>query len=345
MSNNIQPPSEEVDLGKLFTIIGNGFKNIFKGILNFLKEILHYFILGLIFFRKNAILLGIATLLGGIAGYVMDMNKEQIYSSKMILETNFSSGHQLYSQKNYLNTLIKKEDLKTLSEIFNISNAESKSLTNFQVIPYELDKNILKEYDSYMQNTDTIYTKNFTIDDFSKRKKEPDFRLQLVTAQAKNQDVFNKLSGGIVNLIENTHYKSLLEAQKKDLDVRKTVLDKNLKVIDSIRKRYEQVALLRAGKSTSTGTNISLAEQASTRNKDIDLFKESKTILSMLRRVEKERVANGYISSIVSDFSLGKTNNRILSKKWFRFALLGFVLSIFGIIAIKLNAYLNNYQK
>ncbi len=344
MSDNMQSPSEEVDLGKLFTIIGNGIKNIFKGILNFFKEILHYLTLGLIFFKKNAIILAIATLLGGIVGYVIDMNKEKIYSSKMILETNFGSGHQLYSQNNYLNTLIAKEDLNTLSKIFNISNAESKSLTSFQVVPYELDKNILKEYDSYIQNTDTIYTKGFTIEDFAKRKKEPDFRLQLVTAQAKTQDVFNKLSNGIVSLIENTHYRSLLEAQKEDLEVRKTVLEKNLKVIDSIRKRYERVALLRAEKSTSGGTNISLAEQ-NEGNKDIDLFKESKAILSMLRQVERERVSNGYISSIVSDFSLGKTNNNILSKKWFRYALLGFVLSIFGIIAIKLNTYLNNYQK
>lgn len=345
MSDNMQTPSEEVDLGKLFTIIGNGFKNIFTGILNIFKTIFHYLILGLIFFKKNAIILGVATLLGGVLGYVMDMNKEKIYSSQMILETNFDSGHQLYTQNSYLNTLIAKKDLKILSKIFDMSNDEAKTLRGFVVQPYEQDKNILKEYDLYIQNTDTIYTKGFTIEDFTKRKKEPDFRLQLVTALATSQDAFSELSSGIVSLIENKYYKLLLQAKKEDLDSRKLELEKNLKVIDSIRKRYDRVALLSAEKSGTNGTNISLAEQENTRNKDIDLFLEAKNTLVMLSQVKNERMTKSFITSIVSDFSLGESNNSIINKKWFRYALFGFVLSILIILAVKINTYLNNYQK
>jgi len=345
MSDNMQTPNEEVDLGKLFTIIGNGFKNIFIGILNIFKAVFHYLILGLIFFKKNAIILGIATLLGGVLGYVMDMNKEKTYSSQMILETNFGSGHQLYTQNGYLNTLIAKEDLKTLSKIFDISNDEAKSLRSFVVQPYEQDKNLLKEYDSYIQNTDTIYTKNFTIEDFTKRKKEPDFKLQLVIASATVQDVFSKLSSGIIGLIENTHYKLLLQAKKEDLDSRKIELEKNLKVIDSLRKRYGRVALLNAEKIGASGTNISLAEQTSKNNKDIDLFNEARNTLRTLSQVKKERITKNFIASIVSDFSLGETNNSITAKKWFRYALLGFVLALLIIFVKKMNTYLNEYKK
>lgn len=345
MSDNMQTPNEEVDLGKLFTIIGNGFKNIFAGILNIFKAVFHYLILGLIFFKKNAIVLGVATLLGGALGYVMDMNKEKMYSSQMILETNFGSGHQLYSQNGYLNTLIAKEDLKILSKIFNISNDEAKALRGFVVQPYEQDKNILKEYDSYIQNTDTIYTEGFTIEDFTKRKKEPDFRLQLVTASATTQDVFSKLSSGIAGLIENAHYKLLLQAKKEDLDARKLELEKNLKVVDSLRKRYRRVALLNAEKNGASGTNISLVEQTSTTNKDIDLFNEARSTLRMLGQVKNERIAKSFIASVISDFSLGKMDNSIIGKKWFRYALLGFVLILLVILGKKMNTYLNEYKK
>ena len=73
--NNNMQQNEEVDLGKLFQVIGKGFKNLFNSIGSFLKAILHYIILTLIFFKKNVIVIGGATILGFISGYLLEMNK------------------------------------------------------------------------------------------------------------------------------------------------------------------------------------------------------------------------------------------------------------------------------
>ena len=94
MSTN-QTSNEEVDLGNLFKVIGKGFTNLFRGIEKFFKGIFHYLILFLIFLRNNALKLGMATLIGGAGGLVLDITKPKVYSSTMIVEPNFKSCVEL----------------------------------------------------------------------------------------------------------------------------------------------------------------------------------------------------------------------------------------------------------
>ena len=271
MSEKIPTPqSEEVDLGKLFQVIGNGFKKMFNAIGDLFKAFFHYGVLLLIFVKKHALILGAATVLGGILGYVLNMNSAKVYKSDMIIETNFGSGHQLYSQQNYLNTLITSKNTKTLTDIFKISSDEAKTLAGFIVEPYDKSNNLLTTYDYYMQHTDTIYTQKFTVQDMERRLENADYRKQKITAYALDQTVFSKLNNGIINVIEHDHYKKILKLNTELLTSDKQILTKNLAQIDSIRNRYNKVAILSATQNASNGTNISLSDKPSTRNKDMD---------------------------------------------------------------------------
>ena len=55
MSTAKNKNEEEVDLGSLFTVIGNGFKNFFNFIGSIFKGIFHKLILILIFFKLQDI--------------------------------------------------------------------------------------------------------------------------------------------------------------------------------------------------------------------------------------------------------------------------------------------------
>jgi len=346
MSEKIPTPqTEEVDLGKLFQVIGNGFKNLFNSIGKLLKKLFHYFISLLIFFKKNALIIGAATILAGILGYVLDMDKTIEYQSDMIIDTNYGSGHQLYSQQNYLNALIERGDTKKLAEIFNISDEDANTLTGFATEPNDIKNSLLREFDYYMQHTDTIYTRDLTVGNYSKRLDLPDYKVQKITAYATNQTIFSNLNKGVINLVENEHYKNLLKLKLNEYGHRKVVLQKNLGEIDSLRKRYREVALLNAKKTTVSGTNISLAEKQNNSNKDVDLFTESNKILGQLKGLDTERIRNGFITTVLSEFHLGVHKTSIRSEKWFKFAVLGFLLSLMAILGLKLNNYLNNYQK
>ena len=66
MSTAKNKKEEEVDLGSLFTVIGNGFRNFFNFIASIFKGIFHKLILILIFFKLHFVKFTIAVLLGGI---------------------------------------------------------------------------------------------------------------------------------------------------------------------------------------------------------------------------------------------------------------------------------------
>ena len=344
MKENINNTSEEVDLGKLFTLIGDGFRNMFNGILNLLKNIFHYLILGLIFLKKNVIVIGLTTILGGAFGYFLSIQNDEVYQSNMILKTNFGSGHQLYKQIDYLNTLIDNEKYEKLASIFNINKKESETLIGFDVEPFDKQKNLLKEYDVFINYGDTILTNKITLEKFVKRYREPDYRLQNVFVEGANKDVFEKLNTNFLKLIENDYYKRVLEIKTRELNTRRKVLEHNLVEIDSLRRIYKKVALLNAQKVTSSGTNINLEKQ-SVINKDVTLFRESNGILNRLKIVDKNITESAFISKKMTEFTLGESSKQFKDIPWLKFAILGFLLSIVAILSLDLNKYLNNYQK
>lgn len=338
---------EEVDLGQLFKLIGNGFKNMFNGIATFFKTIFHYIILTLIFLKKHALILGAAAIIGGGIGLLLSIKFDKIFESKTILDTNFGSGHQLYKQTDFLNSLIKNEDLKKISTTLKITDQEAASLNKFFVEPYDKEKNLLLDYDKFMQNTDTIYTKGYTIDMFKKRYNDPDYKLQIITVKGSDKNVFIKLNNVINDLIINDFYTKKLTLKTEELIQHKKVLTKELADIDSLRIRYKKVALLNANRKENTGTNINLLEKqmSSNDNKDIALFKQSNKILQQIKNVNNDIIKKGYIIQQITKFDIGEEPNKILDKKWLKFAIIGFILALVGIFIIWLNTFLNNYQQ
>ena len=86
MSINQHNKEEEIDLGSLFVIIGNGFKKFFRSIGRIFTGIFHFFIQILLFIKGNIIKLGISTMVGAAFGGYLEIESETIYGSDMIIE-------------------------------------------------------------------------------------------------------------------------------------------------------------------------------------------------------------------------------------------------------------------
>ncbi len=344
MSENTQNNQEEVEVGKLFILIANGIKSMFKGIVDFFKLILHYVLLSLIFIKKHAIVLGISALLGGLFGYFTS-NHEKLYTSNSILEMNFGSGNLFYSQNDYLNVLIQEKNFKELSEIFNISIDKAKTLKEFRVFPYNKKENLLKEYDYYIQHTDSVYTVDLEFSDFSKRYKNPDYRFQEFTVYGSNPLLFPKLNDGVEKIIDNKYFRNILSSKQSELVNRKKSYNQQLNTIDSLYKNYQKVTLLEANKSTEVTTNINMSNSENSPFVNADLLQQADEIVKQLKIIEEEINHNNFVVSQVSEFKTGKKLGAIFYTKWFRFAFLGFLLAIGVLLAIRLNKYLETYTK
>ena len=345
MSENTNNTSEEVDLGKLFQLIGNGFKNLFNAIGRFFKSVFHYLIVSVIFLKKHFIKIVVASLLGAGIGYFLEKDNDPVYQSDSIIETNFGSGHELYNQVNKLNTLVKTKSYKKLASIFNISQEEAKTIEGFSIEPFDKEVNLIKEFDYYIQHTDTIYTKDLTPQIYAKKLQDPDYRLQKITAFSEERTIFYKLNSGVSKLVQNNYFDNLLNIKKAELNNRKELLTKNLSVIDSLRKVYKEVALLNAKSPNSNGTNINFSDKNNTKNPDIDLFNQTNSISHQLKNVNKDIIRSAFITNTIVEFELGYQPKSLLAIKWMKYGFLAGLLMILAILLFQFNKYLDKYNR
>ena len=94
MANELQtqtpPTSDEVDLGQLFRMIGNGFRNMFRA---FLRVFLYL--------KRNMLILGGLVVAGFIIGLVLKSMTSQSLKTEVIVEPNLDSKSYLYDIGQY----------------------------------------------------------------------------------------------------------------------------------------------------------------------------------------------------------------------------------------------------
>jgi len=110
MSNQIPqqtpPPSDEIDLGQLFQMIGNGFKRIFKSLLR-----------TFLYLKKNAIVLGGLIVLGAAIGFGLNQFVDKKMKTEVIVKPQMESKNYLYDVINEIQANIKAEDTAFFSSI------------------------------------------------------------------------------------------------------------------------------------------------------------------------------------------------------------------------------------
>lgn len=338
-------PQEEIDLGTLFSQIGKMFNNFFNFFGNIFKGIYHYFIVLLLFIRKNIIILGITTLLGVGIGYFLDLNKVPTYKSELTVRTNYGSASLLYKKLEMINSLISKNDTKQISEILFIPVEKAEKLVNLMVEPVEKDKNTKLAYDKYMMDVDTTYTKGFELEDFVLRVSDTDLKYHKITILTKEPTELD-ITKGIENLLNTKYY---LELQKERIEAQNTerrLLEKSFNQFDSIRKRYKEVAYIQANKKASNSSAVNVTSgQGVSRNYDTELYHFSFMTLDRFHQFTNRTLDNEEIISVTIPTTFSGQTGGFLNQMWIRLGLLGFILSFLALIGVQFNKYLNRYEK
>jgi len=345
MSTNQNNHEEEVDLGSLFVIIGKGFSKIFNFIGNIFRGIFHGIISVLLFLRSNLLKIAVAALLGGTLGFFVEVTKVDAFESDLILEPNFKSTRQLYENINYYNNLVKQADTVAIEKVFDLDKISAASLNEFRIEPVIIDSDIINAYDDLLLSVDSLTIKSYDYLDFEKSFTKYDYRYHKVTVSAKKNDVFNKLSNVIISSVEkNAYFNRLKVLTNENLNRTDSLYRENLIEIDSLREVYMRVMIAEADKQ-SNGTNIDLGGQNSTA-KELELFAVNKEINEDLQEISLEKATQYEVINVLSNFQpigakiKGVTNN-------YAFLLTGFGAGcmILFLLLIKLNRYLNSYEK
>ena len=345
MSTNQKTNEEEVDLGSLFIIIGNGFKKLFNFIGSVFKGLFHFLISILIFLKDNIVKIGIAAFIGFAIGVFLQVKSADKYESQMLVQPNFKSANQLYNNISYYNDLVKQKDTANIQKTFKIDKETAASLKKFTIEPIINENDIINSYNDFILDVDTTTVKSYNFKDFKASFSLLDYKIHKINVVSEKNDVFNKLDEVILSsVIKNKYFNRVKELNNENLNRTDSLLRSNLGQIDSLRVVYMKVMLEEAKKQNS-GTSIDLGGEMRT-NKELELFETNRKINEELEDIVKDKSEKYEVINVISNFQpIGSEIKGVTRNIAFQLSVLGALAMIFILFLIKVNSYLNNYKK
>ena len=346
---NQQTQPEEIDIIQFFTAIGNMFKSFFSGIGNMFKWLFFLFLDFILYVKKHYILLAIGSLLGlGFSFSVKDQT--DTYYGQATLRTNFDTQLDLQEKVEVFNDLIKKGDFISLGKILDMPSEEVAHLRHFELKPIINDIFIMDNFDEYLKTKDTVVYKFINYEDYRKSVTKNDNINQNWTLKitANSPLVFKNLNEKIKALFNKD---AVIEKRKQNflayLDIKKQNCLKSLSDIDSMRAVYNRVWLESGQKPYAAANNVVIANQKIEKPEELyNLFIERQNALTNLRKTIEQ--INKYDSAITFLNSFPQNGIRksfLITNKYIKFSLLGFLLVLFLLFLKDFNGYLNKYEQ
>lgn len=346
MSTNKENTSEEIDLGQLFKLIGDGLNKLFQFVGNVFKGIFHLIILFLQFIRDHFIKFVIAGVVGLVLGFYLDYKSPAIYRSSMVVEPNFNSVQQLYNNVDFYNELAEERENKILGQALKIDDTLAATILSIKIESFSDKTQKIRQFSEFIQELDTVSRKLVDYDDYLENFNDINAKFHRIQIEAMNAEVAKKCQNAIVRSIENNEY---FQVQKKinDLNIalKDSLIEKQLTQIDSLQKFYKEIKYLEANKSASS-TSINLADDTSKSVSEIDLLQESKSLKEEKILLNNEKANTENTINVISDFPRkGALINEFFKKKMITLPII-FIALVFIFLTLKsLNLFLKNYNK
>ena len=348
MSNQVPtpPPSEEIDLGQLFQLIGNAFKKLFNFIGSIIKGIFGIIISFLLFIQKHFLKFVIAFLIGAIGGYFLDKYKAPKYISTMVVEPNFNSVQQLYNNIDFYNDLAGARDSIALASALNVSVNDAASIKSLYLDSYSDENQKLKSFDNFIKGLDTTTIKAIDYEAYLKNFNSLDARFHKISIESTNSSVAKKAQPAIIGSIAtNDYFKLQKKINDKNIALKSEVYQQQLVEIDSLQKLYKTILVKEADKPMQ-GTNINLAANGtSSQNKELTLLKERDVLKGHMVALNNERANKATILNVISDFPTRGVKIKGIWKSYkflLPLALIGLVLGLLSVL--ELNSYLKRFK-
>ena len=352
MNKNTPEPSnsEEVDLGQLFKLIGNAFNRFFRFIGSILNSLFLAFVWLVFFFKKHAIKIAIAAILGFGFGLLKERISEPVYKTSIVIKQNYRTGENLYSALDNYNQLISENDSITLSNDLQISPQEAKNILSFEIEPVLSESQKLKLYDNYRKELDSVLASTIDFETFEKMSTEYDFQFQKITVKTKEKVISPKvLFNAAKNMESIGYFKNEQQKDLAELSRREEIVKESLIKSDSLQKVYQFVLEKSVEQLPGSQTSVTIdnTEDKSTTkeyelyNKDIELRRE---LVSIER--EKENLKE-IIEVVSSENNIGTLDNKAEIFEWRMSYKVyhAFILSALTFITLLLIAFLRYLER
>jgi hypothetical protein len=344
-----QNNSEEVDLGQLFTLIGNAFNRLFSFIGSIFKAIFSVLVLTLKAVIVNFKIIVITMIIAGVLGYALDKYKPSLYSSIMLVKPYFDSKYQLVNTIDYYNALLESKEYNTLSEVFSLEEEEVKEITNFEINPGpETENEKIVQYNNFLKSVDSVYASEITFDDFVENRSIYSGELFEIKVFSYKKDIFQKLEDGLGGSFTNVYSEKKMKKRDSLISIQKENIEKQLIEVANLQNVYIKVL---EEESKSAPTEISIGGEGlafnkdKTQTKEFELLNTEIKLRNELKALDEQKVEEDVFFDVIASFQ--QVGSRDI--KWYQmymliFPMLAFVLLCFVYLTNRLVRFVKQYE-
>ena len=288
--------SDEIDLGVLFSKIGDFFKNMGMGFLRFIA-LLRRIPLD---HKTLFIVMVLIGVVGGIS-YSTYLRKD-LYSTTMILSSDYMNNRIAENTIDKLNLLAEEEDKVGLAKVLQISDTLAKNIHDFTIKPFvaEADLVELEVLKEQLKNALTTNKNEKIIDQVIQRIEIENRHAFEITVRVYNPTVVGELEIALVNYFKNNEYlKKRIEITKTNMLARKQKLIGESHKLDSLKSVIYENYQNMAAQSRQGSNNVILSDKAVTNPieifaQDINLYNEIQSINRDLYLQNDFEVVDGF---------------------------------------------------
>lgn len=328
-------PSEEIDLGQVFSKIGDFFKNIGLGTMRFLALLRRIPLEN----KLPFILVISASVAVGLT--YSSFLKKNFYESSMILSSDYFNKRIVENTIEKLNLLAHEENRTGLAKVLNINDTLAKKILEFRARPFVaetelIETEVLKEQ---LKNAQINNKNEKVIDEIITRIQIENRHAFEITVRMLNPTIISDLQTALINYFRNGEYlKRRIEITKANLLEKKIKLQHDLQKLDSLKfvifENYKNMAL----QSKQGSNNVILSDKSVTNpveiyGQDLMLYNQLEDINKKLYLQADFEVVDGF-----TEFSepSGAGELKIIAIS----ILIGILVSYFLVALFRFNRYL-----
>ncbi|WOD45038.1 hypothetical protein [Hwangdonia lutea] len=297
-----QNPSEEVDLGQLFKLIGNAFDRFFKFIGSILNGLFLAFVWVVFFLKKHFIKFVIAGIVGVALGILFEKTSEPVYKSYITVKQNYNTGENLYNAISYYNDLVRQGDISTLEGVLDIKQDALSSIIDLEIESIISENQKIQAYDSYIKTLDSTVAATVTYESFLKNDKDYNHRYQQITIKAKERNSFSAVFNNIIeNINSNPYFKRVQEKDIKALNEQAAAINRSLIKSDTLLSVYQKAIIKAAENNNNSQARITIDNKdTGSSTKEFELYSKDLELREKLVEIERNIADKQHIIEITS---------------------------------------------
>jgi len=336
--NDSQKPvnnSDEIDLGQLFSKIGDFFKNIGLGFMRFLSLLRRVPLENKTLF----ILLMASALIVGFS--YSNFLKKKFYTTTMILSSEYLNKRILDNSIDKLNLLAQEETKRGLALELSISDSLAENIYEFAAKPFikETDLIELEVLKEQLKNLQADKKNEKVVEQVIGRIEIENRHAFEITVKVFTPTVINQFQLALIKYFRDNEYiKKRVEIRRTNLLDRKIKLGKEMQKLDSLKAVIYSNYKNMAEQARQGSNNVILSDKAVTNpidiyNQDINIYRELQDIDRQLYLQQDFELVDGF-----TEFSepASASKSKIIAIS----LLVAFVLGYVLIALIQFNKYL-----